>query len=111
MDIEEIQAYCLKKDDVEETFPFGVDTLVYKTNGKIFLLVSLNSNPLQFNAKCDPDKAMEWRERYSSVLPGYHMNKQHWNTVIIDGSLTRKQLCEMIDDSYGLVAKKVKKKG
>lgn len=110
MDIEELQTYCLKKNDVEEAFPFGDETLVYKTNGKIFLLVSLNSNPLQFNAKCDPDKAIEWRERYSSVLPGYHMNKQHWNTVIIDGSLTRKQLCEMIDDSYSLVAKKVKKK-
>lgn len=109
MNIEELQTYCLQKNDVEECFPFGDNTLVFKTNNKIFLLVALNNNPLQFNAKCQPDKAIEWRERYSeSVLPGYHMNKRHWNTVIIDGSLTRKQLIEMIDDSYNLVARKKK---
>ena len=110
MDIESLRNYCLTKPDVEEGFPFGETTLVFKVNGKIFLLASLDAQPLQFNVKCDPDKAMELRETYpEAVLPGYHMNKKHWNTVIIDGILTTKQLKEMVDDSYELVKKTVKK--
>lgn len=105
MNIEELRDYAIAKPETEEGFPFGESTLVFKVKGKIFLLVSLDAQPLQFNAKCDPEKAMELREQYDSVRPGYHMNKKHWNTVIIDGSLSKKQLKEMIDHSYALVAK------
>ena len=107
MDIEELRTYILQKPAVTEGFPFGEDTLVFKVNEKIFLLTGLDSSPLQFNVKCDPDKAIELREEYpDSVLPGYHMNKKHWNTVIVDGRLSKKQLKEMIDHSYDLVKKK-----
>ncbi len=107
MHIEELRAYCLSKKEAAETLPFGPDTLVFKVNNKAFLLTGLDQHPLQFNVKCDPDKAIELREAYpQSVLPGYHMNKKHWNTIIIDGVLSNKQLKEMIDDSYNLVKKK-----
>lgn len=108
MDIEELRDFVLTMKDVEESFPFGEDTLVFKTNNKIFLLVSLSSSPLQFNAKCDPEKAIQLREEFPCILPGYHMNKKHWNTVIIDGRLSKSQLKEFIKDSYHLVAKKKK---
>jgi predicted DNA-binding protein (MmcQ/YjbR family) len=103
MNAEEIRTYCLSKDKVKESFPFGNDTLVFKVGGKIFLLLSLDGSPLQFNAKCDPDFALELRERYSSIIPGYHMNKKHWNTVLCDGTIPKKQILELIDHSYGLV--------
>ncbi len=110
MNIEQLQEYCLRKDEVEETLPFGPDTLVYKVNGKVFLLTGLDSHPLQFNVKCDPDRAIELREDYpQNVLPGYHMNKKHWNTIIVDGTLSNKQLQEFIDHSYELVKGKKKK--
>lgn len=103
MNIESLRNYCLSKPDAEETLPFGPDTLVYKINGKMFLLAGLDSDPLQFNVKCNPDKALELREEFACVLPGYHMNKKHWNTIIVDGSVSSKQLKEWIDDSYELV--------
>ncbi len=109
MNVESIREYALSKPDVEEGLPFGPETLVFKVAGKIFLLMSLDSDPLQFNVKCDPDKAIELRDQYPAVLPGYHMNKKHWNTIIVDGTLTAKQLKEMIDHSYTLVAPKKKK--
>ena len=105
MDIEQLRDYCLQKNGAEEGFPFGEDTLVFKINKKIFLLASLDERPLQFNVKCAPQKAIELREEYPAVLPGFHMNKKHWNTVIIDGSLPAKLLKEMIDNSYALVNK------
>ena len=108
MNIEEIRDYALGKNEVEEGFPFGEDTLVLKVGGKIFLLLSLDEQPLRFNVKCNPEKAEELREQYPSILPGYHMNKKHWNTVIVDGSLPRKLLKEMIDESYDLVKPKKK---
>lgn len=104
MNLEEIEAHCMAKQDVEEGFPFGEETLVFKVRGKIFLLVGLDSDPLQFNAKCDPDRAIELREEYNCIIPGYHMNKKHWNSVIIDNTLTKKQLKELIDHSYDLVS-------
>lgn len=110
MNIEEVRDYALSLNEVEESFPFGEDTLVFKTINKIFLLVSLSAFPLQFNVKCDPEKAVELRENYSTIIPGYHMNKKHWNTVIIDGSLSRNQLKDFIKDSYYLVAGKARKK-
>jgi predicted DNA-binding protein (MmcQ/YjbR family) len=108
MNIEDIREYCLEKEDTTEGFPFGEDTLVFKVNGKVFLLLSLDEQPPRFNAKCDPDKAVTLRAEHSCVLPGYHMNKKHWNTVIMDGTLTRSQILEMIDWSYDLVSKKKK---
>ena len=109
MDIEELRAYILQKPDVTEGFPFGEDTLVFKVKEKIFLLTGLDSSPLRFNVKCDPDRAIELREEFpDSILPGFHMNKKHWNTVVVDGSVSKKLLKEMIDHSYDLVSKKKK---
>lgn len=108
MHIEMLRAYCLQKSDVEEGFPFGPDNLVCKVKGKIFLIASLDETPLRFNVKCDPEKALELREQYPCVIPGYHMNKKLWNTIIVDGSLSTNQLQQMIDDSYDLILKKKK---
>jgi len=102
MDIEAIRAYCLLKKGVEEGFPFGDSTLVIKVGGKIFLLMNLDGDP-SMNLKCDPDLAIELREANPAILPGYHMNKKHWNTVTLDGSLSKKLILEMIDHSYDLV--------
>ena len=110
MHAEEIREYCLSKKAVEESFPFDNDTLVFKTGGKIFLLLSLTAKPIQFNAKCEPAKAVDLREKYSSVLPGYHMNKTHWNTVICDGLLPKKLVFGMVDHSYMLIVDSLPKK-
>lgn len=109
MNIEDLRTFAISLPDVTEGFPFGEETLVFKTNNKIFLLVSLDSEPMQFNVKCEPEKAIELREEYDCVLPGYHMNKKHWNTIIVNGTLTNKQLQEMVQHSYILVAPKKKK--
>ncbi len=103
MHIEAIREYCLAKPGAAESFPFGGDTLVFKVKGKIFLLLGLDNDPLQFNVKCNPEKALELREQYHCVIPGYHMNKKHWNTILVDGSVNDKILREWIDDSYELV--------
>jgi predicted DNA-binding protein (MmcQ/YjbR family) len=108
MDIETLREYCLSKPGAEETLPFGPSTLVFKVGGKAFLLVGLDEEQLSFNVKCDPDKAVELREEFACVLPGYHMNKKHWNTIVVDGSVSTKQLKEWIDWSYGLVSQKKK---
>ncbi len=104
MNIETLREYCLSKPGVSESFPFDEDTLVFKVLNKIFLLTSLDAS-LSINVKCDPERALEWREQYPCVIPGYHMNKKHWNTVLIDGSLSDDQIHEMIDHSYHLVSK------
>lgn len=109
MNIETLREYCLSKAGVEEGFPFGEDTLVFKVAGKIFLLTGLAANPLQFNAKCNPDKAIELREQYDAIQPGYHMNKKHWNTITADGSLSNTLLKEIINDSYNLVVQSLSK--
>ncbi|MBL7920868.1 MAG: MmcQ/YjbR family DNA-binding protein [Bacteroidia bacterium] len=109
MSIEEIREYCLLKRGVTESFPFDNETLVFKA-GKMFLLTGLNSNPVQFNVKCDPQIAIELREKYDFVQPGYHMNKQHWNTVTCDGRATKKQIFEWIDHSYDLIVQSLPKK-
>lgn len=110
MNIEELRDYCLSLPGVEETFPFGSDTLVYKVNGKIFLLSGLDAVNFGFNVKCDPDLALELREQYACVKPGYHMNKKHWNTITPDHIVADKQLREWINHSYQLVANPSKKK-
>jgi predicted DNA-binding protein (MmcQ/YjbR family) len=110
MNIEALREYCLSKKAVTEDFPFGETTLVFRVKNKIFLLVSLDASPLQFNAKCEPDKAVELREQYDAIQPGYHMNKKHWNTVVIDGSVSSALIKEMIDDSYNLIVQSLPKK-
>jgi len=109
MNIEELRDHCLQLRGVTEDFPFGEDTLVFRVAGKIFLLIGL-AEANRFNVKCDPELAVELREHYSEVKPGYHMNKKHWNTVYMDGQLTNKQLCEMIGHSYDLILKSLPKK-
>jgi predicted DNA-binding protein (MmcQ/YjbR family) len=110
MNIEELREYCLSKLFVEETFPFDEDTLVFKVMGKAFLLTGISSRPLQFNVKCNPEKAIELREKYNYVLPGYHMNKQHWNTVVCESHANSKLLKQWIDDSYQLIVDALPKK-
>lgn len=92
------------KPGVEESLPFGPDVIVFKVNGKIFLLLPLNNEPVQFNVKCDPERAEALREEYTCVVPGYHMNKKNWNTIIADGSVSFSMLKEWINHSYDLVA-------
>jgi len=109
MDIEQFREYCLSFEDVTEEFPFGPDTLVYKVSGKVFALTGL-SEFASINLKCDPEKAVELREQYAAVLPGYHMNKTHWNTIRIDHSISDRLIREWIADSYTLVRPKARKK-
>ena len=108
MNIEELREYCLSKKGVTESFPFDETTLVFKVMGKMFLLTDTVDN-FSINVKCDPEKAMELRERYPSVQPGYHMSKKHWNTVFIDGSIDDELLHKWIDGSYDLVVGKLTK--
>ena len=102
MNLEEILAHCKAKPGVEETFPFDASTLVLKVFGKMFLLVDVD-NPLSINVKCDPERALELREKYDTILPGYHMSKKHWNTVMLHGKYGKRELIEWIDHSYSLV--------
>lgn len=109
MDVEQIRDYCLQKENTTESFPFGGETLVFKSSDKIFLLLALDAEELRFNVKCNPEKAIELREQYPEyVLPGYHMNKKHWNT-IIPKYLKPLLVKEMINDSYNLVTQKNKR--
>ncbi|OGS74199.1 MAG: MmcQ-like protein [Flavobacteria bacterium RIFCSPLOWO2_12_FULL_35_11] len=110
MNIEEFREYCLSKNHVTESFPFDEETLVFKVAGKMFALAGLEHHPATVSLKCDPEKALELREEYDEITPGYHMNKMHWNTVIIDGNLSHKLIRELIDDSYNLVVKGLPKK-
>ncbi len=105
MNIEELRDFALSLPGVTEGFPFGEGTLVFKVRNKIFLLASLDVVPLRFNVKCDPENAIILREKYTCILPGYHMNKKHWNTILIDGTLTNDQLNEQVTNSYSLVGK------
>ncbi len=109
MNIEEFQAYCMAKKGVEETFPFDEVTLVYKVMGKMFALTGLDREGFTVNLKCDPEKAIELREHHEEILEGWHMSKKHWNTVDFEGALSYALLCELIDHSYDLVVKKLKK--
>jgi len=99
MNLETIREYCLKKKGVTESLPFDDETLVFKAGGKIFALLSL-SGDWGLNLKCDPEKAIELREQYSDITPGYHMNKIHWNTLNLNGNLSEKLVYELIDHSY-----------
>jgi len=109
MDIEQFREYCLSKKGVSEELPFGPETLVYKVMGKIFALTGLDSEVFTVNLKCDPEKAISLREEFSFIIPGYHMNKKHWNTVNFERTPT-KMATELIDHSYEIVASGLTKK-
>lgn len=108
MNIEEFREFCITKKAVTESFPFDKTTLVFKVAGKMFALTDLNP-PFQINLKCDPERALELREKYPCVLPGYHMNKKLWNTIAIDGTLSDDFLKELIDHSYNLIVESLPK--
>ncbi|WKZ65473.1 MAG: MmcQ/YjbR family DNA-binding protein [Flavobacteriales bacterium] len=109
MTIEELQAHCSTKSGVSWDAPFGPDVLVFRVAGKIFALAPLDVFAT-INLKCDPERAIELRERYPGIVPGYHMNKRHWNTVEVTGSVPRKLLLELVDHSYALVRASLPKK-
>jgi predicted DNA-binding protein (MmcQ/YjbR family) len=108
LNIESFRSYCLSKKGVTEDFPFDVNTLVYKVMGKMFALTDLEQFE-SINLKCDPERAIQLREEFPAVLPGYHMNKKHWNTVLMDGSIPDRTIRSWIDDSYDLVAASLSK--
>ena len=105
MNIEEVREYCLRKKSVEEGFPFDDTTLVFKVAGKIFALLSLDEKRL--NLKCNPQKAVELREKYSFVIPGYHMHKKYWNTILLEHDINSSLLTRLIDHSYDEVVAKL----
>jgi len=109
MDLETFRDYCLSKLAAIESTPFGEDVLVFKVAGKIFALAPLDEVPATANLKCDPDLALELRDRYEQVRPGYHMNKKHWNTVELGGEIPDLDLRKMVDHSYELVVKNLPK--
>lgn len=109
MNVEEIRLFCIEKNGVTESFPFDDTTLVFKVLNKMFALVNLKDNH-SINLKCDPDKAIELREHHAAVLPGYHMNKKLWNTVMLDESVSDNLIKEWIDDSYALVVENLPNK-
>ena len=109
MDIEKIWKYCSKKNGVSESFPFNETTLVFKVVDKMFALFDVE-NFQSINLKCDPEKALELREQYSGILPGYHMNKKHWNTISINEDVSDALIFELIDHSYTLIYKSLPKK-
>jgi predicted DNA-binding protein (MmcQ/YjbR family) len=109
MDLEQFREYCLTKPGATEDTPFGPNVLVFKVSGKMFALAALDEVPPSVNLKCDPDLALDLRDRYEQITPGYHMNKKHWNTVQMDGGIPDTEVRRMIDHSYDLVAKALPK--
>lgn len=109
MNVESLRDYCLSRKGATEGFPFGEEVLVFKVMGRMFALLDLVGLPTSINLKCDPERAVELRERYEAVQPGYHMNKRMWNTVYCDGTIPDAEIREMIDHSYALVVAGLKK--
>lgn len=110
MDILELREYCLSKPHTDESFPFGPEVLVFKVAGKMFALVNVDNEEPSVNLKCDPERAIELREHYPEIEPGYHMNKKLWNTLSLQGSLRNDFIKELIDHSYTLVIESLPKK-
>lgn len=110
MNIEDLRLYILSKPNVTEDLPFDEHTLAFRIGNKIFGLVSLERQPLQINLKCDPEKAIELRELYQCVIPGYHMNKKHWNTLILEDDCTWQLIKDLVDHSYELIYDSLPKK-
>jgi len=109
MHLEQIRLFCLSLPEVTEDLPFDENTLAFRVCGKIFALLSLNSSPLTINLKCEPARAVELRERHTCVQPGYHMNKTHWNTVTLDGSVTRTVVQSWVEHSWERVVAGLKR--
>ena len=107
--IDVLREHCLVKKEVSESFPFDENTLVFKVYDKMFALISLEREPLQMNLKCEPEKAIELREEYYQVIPGYHSNKKHWNTIVLE-NISIEFVKKWIDHSYDLVWQKLPKK-
>lgn len=110
MNVEQYRDYCLSKKGVTEHFPFDEETLVFKVMGKMFALCGLERIPFQVNLKCDPERSLELREEYDSIIAGWHMSKKHWNTVMPDGTISNEFFFELIDHSYDMVVKGMTKK-
>ncbi len=110
MNYEDLQQYCAFKTGVTEEFPFDETTLVFKVMGKAFALCGLDADEARVNLKCDPERALELREEYPDIIPGYHMNKKHWNTVYLERELPDAMIKSLIDHSYDLVVNKLTKK-
>lgn len=108
MNIEQIREYCLALNGATEDMPFGDDTLVFRVMNKIFVLVNLEGE-IRVNLKCDPSRAIDLREEHPAIIPGYHMNKLHWNTIIMDGSLKKELITSLIDHSYQLITESLSK--
>ena len=109
MEFEQLRKFILDKKGAYEDYPFGPTAIVFKVMGKMFALLPVDESSKRINLKCEPELALHFRAAYNSVQPGYHMNKKHWNSVILDGSLPDSILKTMIDDSYNLVVKGLKK--
>ncbi|PYI94108.1 MAG: MmcQ-like protein [Verrucomicrobia bacterium] len=109
MNVESFRNYCLSKTGTTEGTPFGPEDIVFKVAGKMFAILALEEVPPRANLKCDPDLALELRDRYEQVEPGYHMNKKHWNTVVLDGVIPEREIRKMIDHSYELVVQTLPK--
>lgn len=110
MDLPDVIAHCLNLPGAEETTPFGPEALVYKVAGKMFAVTVPEDFPARINLKCDPERATELRDEHKAIKPGWHMNKRHWNTVVLDGSLPPKLVRELIEHSYQLVVDALPKK-
>lgn len=110
MNLKQLRKYCTSKPGVSEDFPFDFETLVFKVGSKMFALTNIKSEDLRVNLKCDPLLAEQLRSTHKAIIPGYHMNKRHWNTVYLDGSIPEKEINRMIDHSYELVFKGLTKK-
>jgi predicted DNA-binding protein (MmcQ/YjbR family) len=109
MNVDDLISYCRDKKGETDDFPFDESTLVFRVGGKIFALTSIDDEESRVNLKCDPELAVILRDEFSSVIPGYHMNKKHWNTVYLSGDVSQEKLKWMIDNSYDLVFASLKK--
>nr|WP_145910817.1 MmcQ/YjbR family DNA-binding protein [Kitasatospora viridis] len=107
MTADQLKAACLALNGAEETFPFGPETSVFKVGGKVFAISALDGLPLKVSLKCDPDLAVRLRADYPGITPGWHLNKRHWNTVLLDGSVPHRLVAELIEDSYDLIVAKL----
>ena len=110
MDVENVREVLLEKENASEETPFGPEVLVYKVGGKMFALLTIEEVPVRMNLKCDPERSLDLRDRYESIIPGYHMNKKHWNSLVLDQTLPENLIQELIDHSYDLVFASLPKK-
>ncbi len=110
MNATELRAWCLEQTGASEDFPFGPETSVFKVAGKMFALSALDRTPLEVSVKCEPELAVALRDSYPAIRPGYHLNKRHWNTLTLDGSLSGALVRDLIEDSYDLVVSALPKR-